>query len=238
MSRRIAPSIAAGLLVLGIASHAFALSDIPDPNNSVVEMAGYSGTAPLSVFNVPDGSGYAMTQARGLSTPVGLWEDATITLTLVSHTGLPVFAYPYEDLWLENTPSVPPDTQGDPAGLVACSLGAIADASTDIFGQTTFSGPFYAGGHVTFTNNGDDSDDDPTYVVVSGTRIPTPLPLLFNSADIDGDGAWTSAVDVILFSQRCSPDAEYSYSIDFFFDGVIDLSDLVLFTAARFSQCP
>ena len=203
-----------------------------------VEMLNYEGTAMVSVFNTPDGTGYPMTQARARDTAPGSWVDATITLTILDGESNPIYAYPYEDLWLVNTPAVAPSALGDPAGLVACPNGALADASTDINGQTTFSGPFLAGGHVTYSDNGDDSDDDRTYVMISGEVANQSVPLLFNSADIDGDGFWTSSVDVILFSQRYPVSAGYSYSVDFFFDGANTLSDLVLFSAARNVQCP
>lgn len=227
------------IVALGATSLGFA--GIPDIDRCTAELLGYTGSANLNVFNTPDGSGYLMTEARTKSTAAGTWEDGTITVTLLDGTGTtgnPVFAYPFEDMWLENNPAVPPATQGDPAGLCACPNGTLADASTDINGQTTFTGPFYAGGHVTYSNDGDDTNDDKTYVMVSGQPINSPLKVLFNSADINGDGFWTSTVDVILFSQRYPASAGYSYSVDFYFDELNTLSDLVLFSAARNVQCP
>jgi hypothetical protein len=232
-----------GLLICIAAVGATSLSfaGIPDIDRCSAEVLGYTGGMNLNVFNTPDGSGYLMTEARTRLTTPGTWEDATITVTLYDGTGTtgnPVFAYPFEDIWLENNPPVPPANLGDPAGLVACPNGTIADASTDINGVTTFSGPFYAGGHVTYSNDGNDANDDKSYVVVSGQPINDALDILFNSADIDGDGLWTSGTDVILFSQRYPASAGYYYSVDYYFDEVNDLSDLVLFSAARNVQCP
>jgi hypothetical protein len=226
------------IAALGVTSLGFA--GIPDIDRCSAETLNMTATQ-VNVFNTPDGSGYLMTEARAKNTTPGTWQDATITVTLLDGTGTtgnPVFAYPFEDMWLENNPAVPPVNIGDPAGLVACPNGTIADASTDINGQTTFSGPFYAGGYVDYTADANDDNDGKTYVMVSGLPINDPLKILFNSADIDGDGLWTSGTDVILFSQRYPASAGYSYSVDYYFDEVNDLSDLVLFSAARNVQCP
>ncbi len=231
-----------GLLIciaaLGITSLGFA--GIPDLDRSSAVMLNMTADQ-VNVFNTPDGSGYLMTEARDKDTVPGTWEDATVTVTLIDGTGAtgnPVYFYPFEDIWLENNPAVPPVNLGDAAGLVACPNGSIADASTDINGQTTFSGPFYAGGFVDYTADANDDNDGKAYVMISGAPIDDPLKLLFNSADIDGDGMWTSGTDVILFSQRYPASAGYYYSVDYYFDEVNDLSDLVLFSAARNVQCP
>ena len=223
------------IVALGATSLGFA--GIPDIEQCTAEMLGVDpgDTGPWNVFNTPDATGYTMAEARAVATASGSWDDATITVTLIDGNGNPVFAYPFEDLWLENTPATAPVSVGDPAGLVACPNGTLADASSDINGQTTFSGPFFAGGHVTYT---DATTYDATYVMVSGEAIATALPIIFNSADIDGDGQWTSSVDVILFSQRYPASAGYSYSVDFYFDEANTLSDLVLFSAARNVACP
>jgi hypothetical protein len=228
-----------GLLIciatMGVATLGYA--GIPDLDTSSAVML--NTTAQVNVYNTPDGSGYLMTEARAFNTTPGTWEDATITVTLLDSGSNPVFQYPFEDVWLENPPAVPPVNPGDPAGLVACPNGTLADASTDINGVTTFSGPFYAGGFVDYTADMNTDNDGFTYVMVSGEPLTNgPLKLLFNAADIDGDGLWTSATDVILFSQRYPPSAGYHYSVDFYFDEVNDISDLVLFSAARNVQCP
>lgn len=225
------------LAVVGAASCCFATIAPPDPDLSTAEMLALPPGVQVSVFNTPAGDGYAMTQARTVDTAPLTWLDATITITLLNEYGTAIFAYPQEDMWLECLPEHPPAQLGDPAGLVACPGGALADGSTDINGQTTFSGPFHAGGHATYSDNGLSWDDSKTYVWLGGYPINSPLDVLFNSADIDGDGAWTSDVDVILFVQRYRS-GEYSYSVDFFFDEYLDLSDLVLFSNARNQQCP
>lgn len=234
-----------GLLIciaaMGVTTLGFA--GIPELSLCTAYMLSAPADSNLNVYNAPDGSGYLMTEARRLGTAPGSWEDATITVTLLDSGSNVVFSYPFEDIWLENPPATPPVALGDPAGLVACANGATADASTDINGQTTFSGPFFAGGYVDYTLDNNDLNDGRTYVMVSGLPITGgtnggAIQLLFNSSDIDGDGQWSTAVDVILFSQRYPPSAGYHYSLDFYFDGNDDISDLVLFSAARNVTCP
>ncbi len=233
-----------GLLIciaaMGITTLGFA--GIPDLDTSSCVMLNAPVGSNLNIHNTPDGSGYLMTEARQWTTVPGTWEDATITVTLLDSGSNPVFAYPFEDIWLENPPAVPvaqPNLACDPAGLVACPNGSIADASTDINGQTTFSGPFYAGGFVDYTDDGNDTNDGKTYVMVSGAPLTNgPLLLLFNSADINGDGLWTVPIDVIVFSQRYPASAGYEYSVDYYFDEVNTVSDLILFSAASNVQCP
>ena len=231
------------IAVMGVTSLGFA--GIPELTRCTAEMLNMTADQ-VNVFNTPDGSGYLMTEARDKDTAPGTWEDATITVTLIDGTvaANPVFAYPFEDLWLENNyapgyaiPAPPAFPTGAP-GLIACPNGTVADASTDINGQTTFSGPFYAGGHSWYTEDGDDNNDSQTSVMVSGAAIAGSLKLLFNSADVNGDGVWDSSTDVYLFSLLYPAVSGYHYDVDFYFDEVNDLSDLVLFSAARFVQCP
>jgi hypothetical protein len=224
-----------GLLIciaaMGVTTLGFA--GIPDLDTSSCVMLNAPVGVNVNVHNVPDGSGYLMTEARQKTTTPGTWEDATITVTLLDSGSNPVFAYPFEDIWLENP------TLGTEPGLLACPNGTIADASTDINGQTTFSGPFYAGGHVTYSNDGNENNDGKTYVMVSGAPLTNgPMQLLFNSADINGDGQVNTDYDVVVFSTRYPPSFGYSYSVDYYFDEVNDISDLVLFSASLNVLCP
>jgi len=230
---------AMGFTTLGFAG-------IPELSLCTAEMQAATPDSNINVYNAPDGSGYAMTEGRMLSTAAGTWEDATITVTLLDSGSNPVFSYPFEDIWLENPPATPPpdpNVNGDPTGLIACPNGNTADASTDLNGQTTFTGPFLAGGHVDYSLDDNDLNDGRTYVMVSGLPITGganggALQLLFNSSDIDGDGQWTSAADVILFSAKYPSAAGYNYNVDYYFDGINEISDLVLFSAAQNVTCP
>ena len=200
-----------GLLVclaaLSVATLGFA--GVPDVNNSTASTA---ATVQVSVFNVPDGTGKALTEARDAA---GNVVDATITVTLLDAGMNPVYLFPFEDMWLETTLG----------GLAPCANGTVADGSTDINGQTTFTGPFYAGGYT------DPSAGELTHVMVNGAAlVGSDMDIQFNSADVNGDGV-PDALDLASFSADYQSGA-YSYRIDYLYDSNINLSDLVLFSAA------
>ncbi len=204
-----------GLLVciaaLGVATLGFA--GIPDVNNSTATTA---AAVQVSVFNVPDGSGKAMTEARDAG---GNVVDATITVTLYDAGMNPVYLFPFEDIWLQTTLG----------GLVACPGGALADASTDINGVTHFTGPFNAGGIT-------DPASELCQVVVNGTPlVGSDMDIQFNSPDMNGDGV-VNVNDLGIFTSFYP--ATYGYDADFSYDGVLNLSDLVLFSAAYNQSCP
>ncbi len=237
MPRKTSLCLSICIAALGVATLGFA--GIPDHDNSSCVMLNAPPATNLSICNVPDGSGYTMMEARQVTTIPGTWEDATITVTLLDNGSNPVNDYPYEDIWLENPPFVPPGTVWDTPGLVACPGGAVADANTDPSGVTTFSGPFFAGGHAEYSDDGDDGNDGKTYVMVGGLPLNNgPLLLLHNSPDINGDGMVNTATDVVIFSTWYSAASGYHYGVDFYFDEVNDISDLVLFSAAQNVTCP
>lgn len=198
---------------LGVATLSFA--GIPDLSlSSAVTAAG----SEVSVFTLPDGTGKALTEAK---LEAGGEVDATITVTLLDAGGLPIFLYPFEDMWLETSMG----------GLVPCNGGTVADASTDINGVTTFTGALFAGGY------SDRSGGETCQVVINGSAlIGSDMNILFNSSDIDGNGAQGTS-DTIAFVPVYTGGG-YDYSIDFFFDGAITLSDLVLYAGGLNTTCP
>jgi hypothetical protein len=198
---------------LGIATLSYA--GIPDLSLS---SAGTAAGAEVSVFTLPDGSGKALTNAK---LEAGGEVDATITVTLLDATGAPIFLYPFEDMWLET----------NMGGLVPCNGGTVADGSTDINGVTTFSGSLFAGGY------SDRVAGEKCVVMVNGTALSgSDLDILFNSSDMDGSGA-QGVQDTIIFVPLYTGGG-YNYSIDFFFDGNINLSDLVLYAGGLNTSCP
>jgi hypothetical protein len=198
---------------LGIATLSYA--GIPDLSLS---SAGTAAGTEVSVFTLPDGSGKALTNAK---LEAGGEVDATITVTLLDATGAPIFLYPFEDMWLET----------NMGGLVPCNGGTVADGSTDINGVTTFSGSLFAGGY------SDRVAGEKCVVMVNGTALSgSDLDILFNSSDMDGSGA-QGVQDTIIFVPLYTGGG-YNYSIDFFFDGNINLSDLVLYAGGLNTSCP
>ena len=166
----------------------------------------------VSVYSLPSAAGDALNDVYVLG---GSKTDATVTLTLVDSTPTPIFNYPFEDMWLESD---------DPA-FVFCPGGTSADANTDANGQTTFSGALFAG-----------SSGAGLIVVINGDPLEQgPLDFLFNSPDMNGD-LLVNLTDVVLFAGVYY--GEYDYSADYYWDGNINLSDIVLLAQGQGATCP
>lgn len=150
--------------------------------------------------------------------------NATITLTLIDAGSNPVSGYPPEDIWLDIlNPS--------PGTWIPCPAGTIADGPTNELGQTTFSNSLRAGGPG------------------SGARImigtwPTPeFPIEFpggdlfhfNSPDINGDLA-VNLTDIAIFAGDFF--GVYNYRSDYFWDGILNLSDIALIAQGYGAHCP
>jgi hypothetical protein len=203
------------IAVLGVAT--LSNAGIPDlALSSAVTAAG----SEVSVFSLPDGNGKGLFEAK---TEGGGEVDATITVTLLDATGAPIFLYPFEDMWLGSSLG----------GLVPCNGGSVADGSTNISGDATFSGAMFAGGY------SDRVGGEKCQVIVNGSALTSAgsdLSVLFNSSDIDGNGL-VGLSDTVIFVPLYTGGG-YDYSIDFFFDGAITLSDLVLYAGGLNTVCP
>ena len=214
------------LLVLGLvgtltAGFSIADSEVPDLDLSFAVTA---ASEPVSLYTLPSGLGMPFTlgQAHGGSPGT----DATITLTVIVNSEQgdphPVQAWPAEDMWL----------QSSLGGLViTCISGTCADGNTDINGETRFQLPLRAGGH-------SDPPDDLLQVYISGMPLNQPgFEIFINSPDIDGSGQ-VDLADVIPFAQVYRVPESYDYLADLWWDGVISLSDLVLFAQGYGAECP
>lgn len=214
MLRRNILGLTACIVCLGLASLSFAGQ--PDLTQSSFVAA--SGSAEVSVFCAPNGSGKALTEAK---LEAGGETDATITLTLLDAGGNPIYLYPFEDMWLETSLG----------GLIPCNGGTTADFSTDINGQTTFSGALFAGG---FSDRG---AGETCVVMVNGSVVvQAGLPILFNSGDLDGN-LQVDLSDTIIFVPLYT-DGSYHYQVDYFFDGQKTLSDLIFYAGSLSTSCP
>lgn len=201
---------ALGVSTLGVAG-------VPDLVNSNADLP--AGLPQVSVFLTPDGTGNLMTEARAINTPPLDVVNATITVTLLDAGMNPVFAYPFEDMWLETTLG----------GLAACTNGTLANANTDINGVSTFVGPFYAGGYSNKVAG------ELTQVIINGSPLVNEdLNVLFNSPDVFADGV----VDLSDVSQFSGYYGGTNYAADYFYDGSVNLSDLVLFSSSVNVVCP
>jgi hypothetical protein len=195
-------------LVLGLVS--FVWAGVPDPDQSTATTA--AGQR-VSVMVVPDGNGFPLNDAMAL--PGVVHVDATITVTVNDLNGDPIFLFPATDIWLESQSKA----------LALCPGGSNADADTDINGQTTFTNPLFAGCQGTGA-----------VVVVNSQALTQPaLDMVFNSPDINCSKN-VDLTDVILFTQDYY--GSYNYRSDFYWDGVLNLSDIVLLAQNLQTACP
>jgi len=201
------------VLIIGAAS--FATAGVPDLENTTASRA-YGGPETLSLFNVPNGSGKAFSQAF-LPALAGN-ADATISMTLRDGLGLPIDNYPFEDMWIES---------GD-GGMVACGGNAVADLTTNAAGYTEWALPMTAGGY----------SEALTFVSINGDYLTSNagIALNFNSPDINADGA-VNLSDGGFFSTDLFV-GPYNYRSDYNFDGALNLTDGGFLASAIGATCP
>jgi hypothetical protein len=202
-----------GLMALSLlASTAWA--GIPDLTLST---AGTAAGARVSVYTLPSGGGHGLNDCY-LSG--GTKTDATITLTLVDSNGDGIYLYPACDMWLESSLG----------GLALCEGGSCADGGTDYDGVTTFSNPVF-GGKQTTPGGG-----ELCQVIINGSALAGPgMDIQFNSPDVNGD-LIVNLTDVVLFAGDYY--GAYAYRSDFYFDGTVNLSDIVLLAQGSGAACP
>ena len=182
---------------------------VPDLNLSYAETA---APGPVSICSRPDGNGQPLSACYLQGGEV---TDATITVHLLDGNGMPIAMFPREDIWLD-------DYFGD---LDICGGRFIADDPTDPDGVTTFSQALPAGG----VGYG-------ARVIVFGSQLNhPPLPIDFNSPDSDGD-LDVDLTDRVQFMSDWVLD--YHYRSDFYWDGVIDISDIALLAQGYDTTCP
>jgi hypothetical protein len=116
-------------------------------------------------------------------------------------------------------------------GLVGCTGGTSADASTDALGATQWQAPLAAGGATSSTS-------DLTVVMINGAALTSNggLAIAHNSADITADGQ-VNLSDVQAFAVDFYSGA-YAFRSDFAFDAIVNLSDIVPLAQAMGGACP
>lgn len=208
--RTVATILSLGLVALVAAPAAANLPDL------TLSTATVDGTA-ACVYSIPDGSGQPFSAAQ---TNTGATVDATITVTLLNPVGNPVVGFPLEDVWVESIDG----------GLQFCAT-VNADADSDASGVTTFSGALAVGGNTIVANGGG------LHIMVLGSAlVGSDLPLNVLTPDLDGDQV-VGLSDTVLFVPLYTG-ASYDPAIDFYFDGVINLSDLVQYASGLNTACP
>jgi hypothetical protein len=139
----------------------------------------------------------------------------TVTVTLLDPAGRPWPNYPAEDVWL--------DSQA-PGDVALCINGSIGDSASDANGTMLFTAAIAGGG----------STDQINVYVVNTPLIGPPLPIAFNSPDINGDLV-VDLSDFGLFGQDFRTDA---FRSDLVYDGVVDLADFSRFGTSFGERCP
>ncbi len=213
------------LLVLVVCLASTAMAQVPDMNVSFATSANFPNWT--SVYTLPNGMGNTMVGA-----------GAQITLTMLDVTGAPCPGIIPSDMWIET----------GWGGLVLCPYNwppgtwpgyvSIADMPTNNLGQTTFSNSVFGGGWSDLPN-GEPCIIRTIWGKVNGTMAGGPLnsdmPIGFNSPDINGDMV-VNLSDVAQFASVYF--GTYAYRADFFWDGIINLSDLVLMAQGFGATCP
>ncbi len=170
----------------------------------------------VSLYVLPDGSGDRLDDARLYG---GARTDATITIALYDCSYNPIPGYPLEDLWLESLYD----------GAVFCPAGNVADHNTDALGQSTFSGALRGGGC------GSTWNDEGLLAFANGQGfMQAALDIHVNSADRNGD-LQVNLSDISLFAAAYY--GTYDYCADFYWDGVLNLSDVALLAQANGVAC-
>jgi len=204
-------------LMLAVGSMAVADSGIP-----FVGWISPASQQEVSLFILPDGSGPPLTEARQYG---GQVVDGNIVIALIDVLGYAIPNFPAEDLWLDA------ETTTDSQCLFVAPGGFRPDSNTDINGETVFATSLSGGGWT----------EGPVWVYLNGSRAVhpddgelVPVPLRFNSADINNDGT-VDLADVGLFATDYR--GAYHYRCDFLWDGVLDLGDIGLLAQGMGAKC-
>lgn len=189
-------------LILGLAG--LAMAGVPDPGASVVYTSG----------------GEATLTPGGLAQSLASY-GVIVTVTVRDGNGLPIPAFPAQDIWLDDNGS---------ADINLCQSGSTADGQTDGDGFATISGVMAGGGN---TQSG--LSAYVSGVAISGGGGPS-LSIDLNSPDINGDRI-VDLGDISLFNADVQP-PNNAFRSDFTHDGIVDLGDVSLFSSWIDDVCP
>lgn len=175
-----------------------------------------------SILALPDGSGSSLVHAQHFG---GNDADASIVVGLVDLYGYPIPNFPWEDIWLD------PETDTASSCIGNNYAYFPADSSTDVNGETTFTMALQGGGWT----------EGPIWVYLNGDRARypdwtehPPVPLRFNSPDINADGL-VNLTDVAIFAEDYF--GNYHYRSDFFWDGMMHLQDVAKMIVGYGTSC-
>ena len=196
-------------LILVLLVPAVVFGEVPDINNCDISTR---ATEDVSVMICPACDGYAFSEAQTFG---GATMDATIEVYIRNNAGQPLDGISAGDIWLD-----------DP-NLVFCTDGNLADFDTDLNGYTEFDMAVCGGGC---------TQDFALGGFLAGTPFnENPLPFLqFNSPDTNGDLV-VDLIDLSAFAAAYFVPATYCF--DFYWDGLMTLQDLALFSQHYAHEC-
>jgi len=183
-----------------------ATAEVPDVTQcSVVALPN-----PVSghILCVPDGTGDELGSAI-----------TSLNVYVRNSVGDPIQGLPAQDVWLGSA---------DPLDFYICASGSVADGPSDASGLMSISGALRIGGYTGRLSGATDGTGG-IAIYVFGQAIPgSVLNLKVNSTDLSGDGAH-SLLDVTAFSDTYNSGV-YHFRADFDYNGVVNLSDWIIFT--------
>lgn len=196
-----------------------AAADIPVPDLDLsTATVDIPAPGPFVLMVRPDGQGPGFAGARDAS---GNTVDATIEIVLLGFVGFPVEGFPGLDLWLAPIGAPCVNCAGP-----SLYYGFSVDRDTDSNGTTILSLPPRGGGY---------NQNDCTIYISSNPLNGPPLPIHWNSPDINGDLA-VDLADAGFFTVDLY--GAYHFRSDLVYDGVINLSDAGEMSAAMGVRCP
>lgn len=218
----------AGTLFLG-GSQALAQNAQSSTTTLIDPNTGLPIAIPISMFLVPDGTGTPFTNCFQFG---GAPISVEVKVVLNSAAG-PVGGVPVDRIRLEEMATAPTVAWcSDLFYPPPAHAPNLADMPTDIMGTTKFTMAYHGGGWAV----------QPTYVwlleLPSGIWSPlssTPLPISYNSPDINGD-LRVDLSDISIFAFDYF--GAYDYRSDFNYDGVLNLTDLAMFAPEIGAACP
>jgi hypothetical protein len=171
----------------------------------------------VALYSIPDGSGQSFSGAMDAT---GATVNGTITVTLLNPIGNPIANFPLEDVWLESLD-----------GNLGICVTAHPDAITDGAGQAFFTSFLNAGGNSFVATGG-----GLRVMVLGSSLVGSDLAYNMLTPDLDNNGA-VDLSDTVMFVPLYTGGG-YDMSVDFFWDGNINLSDLVLYASGLNLICP
>ena len=205
------------IMVCCFGSMSLAQRELPFMGSITTEL-----TEEASIFILPGGAGPPLSEAMYFG---GQPANARIELVVVDFVWNPFDNFPHEDIWLAPETSTHLVCPGGPGSHFD------ADVDTNVEGETYFENPLNGGGWT----------EGPIWVYLLGDQAATPegvdfppLPLRFNSADINADGV-VGLPDLGQFATDFF--GEYQYRSDFLWDGVLNLSDVGMLAFGMGALC-